>query len=297
VLPRLMVGGRPDPVRFRETTGAVMDRAAKRGRATRVYGELVALLWGDGDRTSALALEDLWNDLAQLRTFSLLCADPSRAFDAEASAEGVRVHQRPAHDRPERALLAAARRGAHARLRADAAADRRAARRGAASARPAGGARGDGLRRLADGPLQPPAFDMHLKRDWALTLRDGIDSFVVVADLDRFKLLNDTCGHGAGDQVLRQFARALRVAARSTDIVARIGGDEFGVLLVRCDERAAHSFMVRLRDAMAERSWPALARVGASLGHAALQESTSPAKALHRADGAMYARKRSSQAA
>ena len=50
------------------------------------------------------------------------------------------------------------------------------------------------------------AFDLHLEREWALTLRDGIDSYVVVADLDRFKALNDACGHAAGDQVLRQFA-------------------------------------------------------------------------------------------
>ncbi|MBA3747470.1 MAG: GGDEF domain-containing protein, partial [Solirubrobacterales bacterium] len=136
------------------------------------------------------------------------------------------------------------------------------------------------------------AFDLHLEREWALALRDGIDSFVVVADLDRFKQLNDSCGHAAGDRVLRQFAVALREAARSTDIIARLGGDEFGVLLIRCDERAAHSFMVRLRESMAERDWPAGAHIHASLGHASLQESTSPAKALHRADAAMYARKR-----
>jgi len=141
------------------------------------------------------------------------------------------------------------------------------------------------------------AFDLHLEREWALTLRDNIDSYVVVADLDRFKVLNDSLGHAAGDLVLRQFAEALRMAARSTDITARIGGDEFGVLLIRCDERAAHSFVARLREAMTESAWPALAQIGTSLGHASLQESTSPARALHRADLAMLARKRASYAA
>jgi diguanylate cyclase (GGDEF)-like protein len=141
------------------------------------------------------------------------------------------------------------------------------------------------------------AFDLHLEREWALTLRDGIDSFVVVADLDRFKQLNDRRGHAAGDEVLRQFAGALRVAARSTDILARIGGDEFGVLLIRCDERAAHSYLARLREAMAEPCWPALAQVGVSFGHASLHESTSAAKALERADLAMFARKRAAGAA
>jgi GGDEF domain-containing protein len=75
-------------------------------------------------------------------------------------------------------------------------------------------------------------------------------------------------------------------------VIARLGGDEFGVLLIRGDERAAHAFMVRLGDTMAERAWPVEARIGVSLGHASLQESASPAKALHRADLEMFARKR-----
>jgi diguanylate cyclase (GGDEF)-like protein len=74
---------------------------------------------------------------------------------------------------------------------------------------------------------------------------------VLVTDLDRFKSLNDTDGHAAGDEALQRFAEALRIAARSTDILARLGGDEFGVLLVRRDERAAHSFAARLREAVA----------------------------------------------
>jgi diguanylate cyclase (GGDEF)-like protein len=299
VLGGFMRGGAPDAALFGEAITAVVDRAAGDGRRVQVYGEMVALLWDDGDAASAMALEDLWNDLAQDRDFNLLCAYPMRSFDDEASAEAFKricdqhttVIPSESYsllpDRVERnrevALLqqqTAALRGEVLRLRAQ--------HEVLAEMAYVDSLTGLGNRR---------AFDLHLEREWALTLRDGIDSFVVVADLDRFKVLNDTCGHAAGDHVLRQFARALRVAARTTDIVARIGGDEFGVLLVRCDERAAHSFMVRLREAMAERSWPALMQVRASLGHASLQESTSPAKALHRADAAMYARKRSGQAA
>lgn len=86
VLSRFMVAGAPDAARFRATVGEVMDRAAEGGRQVRVYGEMVALLWDDGDANSALALEDLWNDLAGIRTFLLLCAYPMRAFGDEASA-------------------------------------------------------------------------------------------------------------------------------------------------------------------------------------------------------------------
>lgn len=127
------------------------------------------------------------------------------------------------------------------------------------------------------------AFDRHLEREWALTHRHRRDSFVVVADLDDFKQLNDSRGHAAGDQALCQFAEALRVAARSTDILTRIGGDEFGVLLTCCEEQAAHSFEARLRDT--------LRAPRASFGHASLQESATRAEAFKRADLAMLARK------
>ncbi|HEV7804187.1 MAG TPA: diguanylate cyclase [Solirubrobacteraceae bacterium] len=298
VLARFMRDGAPDATLFRGAIGDVMERASQGGRALRVYGEMVALLWDDGDTAAALALEDLWNDLAHVRAFSLLCAYPMRSFDDEASAAAfARICEQHTTVIPSETITLvvdpAARSRAVARLQQETAAlHAEVLRLRAKQEVLAEMAYVDSLTELGN----RRAFDLHLEREWALTLRDGIDSFVVVADLDRFKRLNDACGHAAGDHVLREFARALRIAARSTDIVARIGGDEFGVLLVRCDERAAHSFIVRLRGAMAERDWPLGASIHASLGHASLQESTTPAKALDRADAAMYARKRSSYA-
>jgi diguanylate cyclase (GGDEF)-like protein len=293
VLARFMVGGSPDATRFEQTIGAVMDCAAAGGRRMRVYGEMVALLWEDGDIASALAVEDLWNDLGEVRTFELLCAYPMRAFDDPGSAEAFkRICDQHSEVIPTEgySLLSgdAERSRLVARLQQESSALHAEVRRLRAQH--------EVLAELAyvdalSGLSNRRAFDLHLQREWALTLRDGIDSFVVVADLDRFKQLNDRHGHAAGDEVLRQFAGALRVAARSTDILARIGGDEFGVLLIRCDERAAHSYVARLREAMAEPCWPALARIGVSVGHASLHESTSAAKALERADLAMFARK------
>ena len=136
------------------------------------------------------------------------------------------------------------------------------------------------------------AVEDHLEREWALAARGGPDSFALIADLDDFKSLNDTYGHAVGDTVLRQFGEALRLAARGTDVVARIGGDEFGILLVRCNERAVHAFAHRLDGSLAERLDQRFAPIGVSLGHASLRHSRSPATAMDRADLAMLALKR-----
>jgi hypothetical protein len=76
MLPTLMVAGSPDPVLFNASVGPILERAARGGRTVRVFGEMVALLWADGNVTGALALEALWNGLASNRRFFLLCAYP-----------------------------------------------------------------------------------------------------------------------------------------------------------------------------------------------------------------------------
>jgi hypothetical protein len=86
LLSSFMVDGAPDPVRFEQEAGAVIDRAAMDGRHVAIYGEMVALLWADGDVASTVALEDMWNDLAASRSFSLLCAYPLQAFDDSGRA-------------------------------------------------------------------------------------------------------------------------------------------------------------------------------------------------------------------
>ncbi len=137
------------------------------------------------------------------------------------------------------------------------------------------------------------AFDLALEREWTLTSQDGIDSFVMVADLDRFKELNDRHGHAAGDEALRQVAGALRRGVRDTDFVARIGGDEFALILIRCGgEAAALGFESMIRERMAECLLGLPTALEISVGHASLRRAASPAVALHEADLAMLAAKR-----
>ncbi|MDX6688922.1 MAG: hypothetical protein QOG15_379 [Solirubrobacteraceae bacterium] len=82
LLSRFMAGGGPDPARFRVTIEAILNRAGD--RHVRVYGEMVALLWAEGDVTSTIALEDLWNHLVAEHGFALFCGYPISGFDVQS---------------------------------------------------------------------------------------------------------------------------------------------------------------------------------------------------------------------
>jgi signal transduction histidine kinase/ActR/RegA family two-component response regulator len=84
-----MIDGLAEPGRFAETVGAIIAQAAENGRRVRVFGEMVALLWAEGNDNAALRLEELWNDLHRNHSFSLLCAYPINGFRGENPAEGL----------------------------------------------------------------------------------------------------------------------------------------------------------------------------------------------------------------
>ncbi|HEY2763015.1 MAG TPA: MEDS domain-containing protein [Pseudonocardiaceae bacterium] len=88
-MSRFMVQGTPDAARFRTAMGKLISRVAEGPRDVRIYGEMVAVLWDQGN-AAAIALEDLWNDLATTHLFSLFCAYPKSAFDTAPSAERFR---------------------------------------------------------------------------------------------------------------------------------------------------------------------------------------------------------------
>ncbi|PPK93128.1 PAS domain S-box-containing protein/diguanylate cyclase (GGDEF)-like protein [Kineococcus xinjiangensis] len=114
---------------------------------------------------------------------------------------------------------------------------------------------------------------------------------VMLLDLDSFKLVNDTLGHRAGDECLHHVADVLRSRTRQGDLVARVGGDEFAVLLPTIPPAAARRIGQDLLRLLRERplvlgSRPV--RVSASIGIAALSPGEPPEEVLHRADAAMY---------
>lgn len=90
-LAGFMTDGTPDPARFRAVVGGLIQAAAEDGRGVHVYGEMVALLWAESNVPAALALEDLWNELASSHNFSLLCAYPMEIFKGAGSTAAFRT--------------------------------------------------------------------------------------------------------------------------------------------------------------------------------------------------------------
>lgn len=112
---------------------------------------------------------------------------------------------------------------------------------------------------------------------------------IIVADLDNLKLVNDSRGHGAGDQILREAARVLVSAVRGEDVVARIGGDEFAIILPGADTEAAAKILERIREEEAcfNRDQDAFT-LGISLGLATARDSSSLDETFKLADRRMY---------
>jgi diguanylate cyclase (GGDEF)-like protein len=115
---------------------------------------------------------------------------------------------------------------------------------------------------------------------------------VVMADLDRFKRINDTYGHTAGDRVLKAVGKYLQKNIRDVDIIARYGGEEFVLLLPEADKLEAYTVAERLREGFSMLQLEALPQLTLSLGIASYpQDGTNLELLIKRADAAMYVAK------
>jgi diguanylate cyclase (GGDEF)-like protein len=145
--------------------------------------------------------------------------------------------------------------------------------------------RADTLTQLSDMAETDPLTGLPNRRAWdvgiAQLLGEGAEFTVAMLDFDHFKQYNDTYGHPAGDRLLKETAALWREQLRSGDLLARLGGEEFGLLLLGCDAVHATEVIERLRGAVyGERT--------CSAGFAVRQPGESSDAVMKRADEALY---------
>jgi len=138
-------------------------------------------------------------------------------------------------------------------------------------------------------------FDRVIKKAITLAHSDSSEHALCYLDLDQFKVVNDTCGHLAGDELLRQLGELLKKSIRHHDFVARLGGDEFGVLMYDCSLNQAFSACEKLRNMIRDFRFAWEGRsftIGVSIGVSSINDTSSNAvNLLKEADAACYAAK------
>lgn len=158
----------------------------------------------------------------------------------------------------------------------------------------------DHLEKLAENDALTPVlnrrgFIREMTRVKSFVDRYNTPAALVFFDLNNFKPVNDQFGHAAGDQVLQRVAGVLVENTRDSDIVGRLGGDEFGVILVNSSAQVAAVKAQKLADSIAAQRFVTDGKaycVSASYGTHIFEPGDDPVQALAKADEAMYASKR-----
>lgn len=135
-------------------------------------------------------------------------------------------------------------------------------------------------------------FELHIKQALSTAQNNQVSHALCFLDLDQFKIVNDTCGHLAGDELLRQLGGLFKHNIRRHDFVARLGGDEFGILMNDCGVNKALSICEKLRDRVRDFNFAWEDRrfvVGVSIGIAAINmTSSNVVDVMKEADTACY---------
>ncbi|WP_051904471.1 diguanylate cyclase [Hippea jasoniae] len=116
---------------------------------------------------------------------------------------------------------------------------------------------------------------------------------LIIFDIDHFKKINDTYGHDIGDIVLKELSQLISDSVRASDMVFRIGGEEFAVLLLGTDAKTAYTIAEKLRKIVENHDFEKVGKVTISLGVAGIKENDSPDELFKKADKALYEAKNS----
>ena len=137
-------------------------------------------------------------------------------------------------------------------------------------------------------------FERQLEREVGRVLRFGHPFSLLMLDIDSFKNLNDSYGHDAGDEAIRRISKVLREGTRGIDLAARIGGEEFAILLVETSKEGGLEVAERLRAAIKALEIPMAGHITGSFGVAECPtDAQTSAGVLKAADVALYEAKRS----
>ncbi|MEW6992090.1 GGDEF domain-containing protein [Colwelliaceae bacterium 6441] len=140
-------------------------------------------------------------------------------------------------------------------------------------------------------------FDEQLKRAMHHANRQRTKVGLMVCDLNKFKVINDTYGHHVGDEILKNFAAALKKSVRDSDSIFRFGGDEFVIIVEDASEQSLLVIEERINLALAENSLLTQYNVGCSLGFTFMNRADCPISFFERADGLLYQQKLTSNSA
>jgi diguanylate cyclase (GGDEF)-like protein len=143
--------------------------------------------------------------------------------------------------------------------------------------------------------LNRRGFERELVRAVAHVSRYGTEVALLFVDLDGFKAVNDHYGHAAGDALLKVVAAEITAHVRASDVIGRLGGDEFGIVMWNVGPSVAAAKALdleRLVERVTMAHGGSLLSVGASVGIVAVLPELGPAALIDAADRAMYARKR-----
>ncbi len=145
------------------------------------------------------------------------------------------------------------------------------------------------------GLINRRSFEAKLLEAWSNPASEDRFSYLMCMDLDQFKVVNDTCGHAAGDQLLCQVADLVSGQLRDGDIMGRLGGDEFGLIVRDCTREEALEEAEKVRATVEELQFPwesEVFRIGVSIGGLPIDKDIGDVNELHQmADAACYSAK------